>query len=126
MPGGKQESSDAEVTAAALRETWEEVGVPPEQIEVLGHLPEHESVSAFSMVPVVGLVHGPVALCAEPGEVAEIFTVPFAHIADPANFTIQARRWQGVTRRYYAAPYGPYYIWGATARILSGLAGRMI
>ncbi len=125
LPGGKQEDDDSDATAAALREAWEEVGLPIGQVEVLGHLPAHESISAFWMIPTVGIVHGDVSLRAEPGEVDEIFSVPFSHITNPDRFSIQARRWQGVSRRYYVAPYGPYYIWGATARILFGLARLM-
>jgi hypothetical protein len=57
--------------------------------------------------------------------VDEVFRVPLAHVTDPAQFTIQSRRWRGTDRRYYTVPYGPYYIWGATARILRALAARM-
>jgi len=62
---------------------------------------------------------------AEAGEVAEVFTVPFAHVADTANYVIERRRWRGTWRRYYVVPYGPYYVWGATARMLRGLADRL-
>ena len=48
-----------------------------------------------------------------------------AWLTDPANFTVQSRRWQGRKRHYYTVPYGPYYIWGASARILRALADRM-
>ncbi len=51
--------------------------------------------------------------------------MPLAHVAEPGNFTVQARRWRGSVRRYYVVPWGPYYVWGATARILRGLAERM-
>jgi hypothetical protein len=57
--------------------------------------------------------------------VEEVFTVPLAYVTAPANFCIECRRWRGEWRRYYAVPYGPYYIWGATARILRGLADRL-
>ena len=70
--------------------------------------------------PLVAILRG-----IEPGEVEEVFTVPFAHIADPANFRIEGRIWRGARRDYYIAPFGPYYIWGATARMLRALAGRL-
>jgi len=60
----------------------------------------------------------------EAGEVAEAFTVPLSHIT-PGNFRVESRRWRGSRRSYFVAPYGPYYIWGATARILRSLADRM-
>ena len=120
--GGKQDASDATLEDAALREAREEIGLPSDQVEILGRLPTHETVTNFLVTPVVALVHGPFAPVPEAGEVAEVFEVPFAHITDPANFRIEGRRWQGHRRQYFVAPYGPYYIWGATARILRGLA----
>ncbi|MGR3494519.1 CoA pyrophosphatase [Citreimonas sp.] len=125
FPGGKQEETDADVIAAALREAHEEVGLSPDAVEVLGPLPAHETVTGFLMTPVVGLIRGPFAPVAEPGEVDEVFTVPFDHVTDPVRFTRQARRWRGTRRHYYTVPFGPYYIWGATARILRGLADRV-
>jgi len=51
--------------------------------------------------------------------------VPLAHVTDPTRFRIEGRRWQGRRRHYYVVPWGPYYIWGATARMLRSLAERM-
>ena len=55
----------------------------------------------------------------------EVFRVPLDHVLDPARFSIEARRWQGRLRHYYTVPYGPYYIWGATARMLRAWADLM-
>ncbi len=126
FPGGKVDPGDADVVAAALREAWEEIGLEPARVQVLGQLPVHETVTNFAVTPVIGRIEGAFSPRAEQGEVAEVFDVPFAHIADPARYAIEERRWQGMIRRYYAVPYGPYYIWGATARILRGLALRMV
>lgn len=125
FPGGKQDEGDADVVAAALREAQEEVGLDPAQVEVLGTLPTHETVTSFLVTPVLARVTGDFTPRPEPGEVAEVFTVPLAHVCDPARFSVQSRRWRGMRRSYYTVPYGPYYIWGATARILRGLAERM-
>lgn len=125
FPGGKQDEGDADVIAAALREAHEEVGLPPEHVEVLGTLPPHETVTGFIVTPVIGWITEPFDEIAEPGEVAEVFRVPLAHVTDPAEYTIQSRRWRGARRHYYTVPFGPYYIWGATARILRGLADRI-
>lgn len=125
FPGGKVEESDADVTAAALRESFEEIGLPVDLVEVLGHLPPHETVSVFSMTPVVARVTADFTKVPEPGEVEEAFEVPLAHLLNPANYLVQGRRWRGQTRHYYTVPYGPYYIWGATARICRVLADRL-
>ncbi|MFN3846365.1 MAG: CoA pyrophosphatase [Paracoccaceae bacterium] len=125
FPGGKVEASDASVEAAALREAMEEIALPVSAVEVLGNLPAHETVTGFSMTPVLGLIRDDFLPVPEVGEVEEVFSVPLRHVLDPASFTVERRRWMGQWRHYYAAPYGPYYIWGATARILRGLAERV-
>ncbi len=126
LPGGKVDLTDSSVTAAALREAQEEVGLNPSSVEVLGALPGHETVTCFTITPIVGLINGPVELTPEPGETEEIFTVPLSHVTDPSQFSVGSRIWRGQPRYYYIVPYGPYYIWGATARILRALAERLV
>lgn len=125
FPGGKVDDTDADEIAAALREAHEEVALNPAQVEVLGTLPPHETVTGFLVTPVLGLVQGDFAPVPEPGEVEEIFRVPYAHVTDCARYSVQGRRWRGQRRLYYTVPYGPYYIWGATARMLRALADRI-
>jgi len=125
FPGGKIDKGDAGAEAAALREASEEIGLDPAGVEILGHLPPHETVTGFSITPVLAWIGGSFDPVAEPGEVDEVFTVPLAHVTRPGQFRVEQRIWQGQPRYYYAVPFGPYYIWGATARILRGLAERM-
>ena len=125
FPGGKQDPGDPDVIAAALREAREEIGLPDGHARVLGTLPCHETVTGFRVTPVVALIERGFDFVAEPGEVDEVFATPLSHLLDPANYLIEARRWRGSRRRYFTVPYGPYYIWGATARMLRGLAARM-
>lgn len=125
FPGGKQDEGDADIIAAALREAEEEIALDRSNVEVLGTLPAHETVTGFIVTPVLARVHAHFDPRPEPGEVAEVFEAPLAHVTDPARFIIQSRRWRGQRRHYYTVPYGPYYIWGATARILRALADRI-
>ena len=123
--GGKQDAGDPTLEAAALREANEEIGLHQDQVEVLGTLPAHETVTSFRMTPVLALIHGDFSPVPEVGEVSEVFEVPFSHVTDATHFRIEGRHWQGKERHYYTVPYGPYYIWGATARILRALAERV-
>jgi len=122
FPGGKQDETDADITAAALREAHEEIGLCPSNVEVLGCLPAHETVTGFYVTPVVARILAPFDPVPETGEVDEVFDVPLSHVMNSAQYTIQARRWRGTWRNYYTVPFGPYYIWGATARILRAMA----
>lgn len=125
FPGGKVDPGDDGVIGAALREAHEEVGLPPEQVEVLGCLAPHLTVTGYVMTPVIGLIHGDYTPVPEAGEVAEVFEVPIGHLADPANYRIEKRLWRHEWRPYRVAPWGPYYIWGATARVLYGLSLKL-
>jgi 8-oxo-dGTP pyrophosphatase MutT (NUDIX family) len=123
--GGKQDDGDVDVTATALREAQEEIGLPVDLARVLGSLPEHETVTGFRVTPVVAVLERGFDVVPEPGEVEEVFQVPLAHLMNKDNYLIESRFWRGVRRYYFVVPFGPYYIWGATARMLRGLAERM-
>lgn len=122
FPGGKQDALDADVTAAALREAHEEIGLDPANVEVLGHLPIHETVTGYIVTPVVARVLSPFTPVPETGEVAEVFDVPLDHVLMRSRYRIEGRYWRGRMRRYYTVPFGPYYVWGATACMLHALA----
>src|SRR5487761_1902586 len=121
FPGGRCEEQDASPVATALREAQEEVGLDPNQVEVLGLLPEYHTGTGFSVIPVVALVHPPLNLKLDDFEVAEAFETPLAFLIDPANHQLHRVEQQGRLREYYAMPWEGYYIWGATAGMLVSL-----
>ena len=122
FPGGKKDKSDSSSIETALRETQEEVGLNPKNVEIIASLPSHKTATGFVIKPYLGLINQPFSETLRQGEVDEIFTVPYEYILNEKNFSIQTRKWNGSQRSYYVVPYGPYYVWGATARILLNLS----
>ena len=122
FPGGRAEPEDKDSIATALRETQEEVGVPPELVEVLGRLDNYVTSTGYEVAPVVGLIRPPFPVTPDPHEVAEVFEVPLAFLVDPRNHDRHSREWQGRERHFYVLPYQDRYIWGATAGMLVNLA----
>jgi 8-oxo-dGTP pyrophosphatase MutT (NUDIX family) len=125
FPGGRCEESDADVGATALREAHEEIGLDPRFVTLIGVSDAYETVTRFAVTPVIGLLDPNAQFTADPGEVDEIFEVPLAFLMDPANHVPQSREYQGIERRYYAMPYGDYYVWGATAGMLRAMYLRV-
>ncbi|MBE2264155.1 MAG: CoA pyrophosphatase [Burkholderiaceae bacterium] len=126
FPGGKVDETDADVTAAALREAYEEVGLDAQHVQVLGTLPIYTTGTAFMVTPVVALVSPAHELRLNPFEVADAFEVPLAFLMDPANHHRHAFEWEGVRREWFSMPYRETFdgqprerfIWGATAGML--------
>jgi 8-oxo-dGTP pyrophosphatase MutT (NUDIX family) len=125
FPGGKIEASDASPAAAALREAAEEIGLDPGLVDPIGHLDLYLTFSGFRILPTVARVDPSHRLTLNRSEVDEAFEVPLAFLMDAQNHALHSRDWKGVTRRYYAMPFGERYIWGVTAGILRNLYERV-
>jgi 8-oxo-dGTP pyrophosphatase MutT (NUDIX family) len=125
FPGGKIEADDASPVAAALRETYEEIGLEACHVEPFGYLDPYLTGSGFLIQPVVARVEPPFRLKINPEEVEEAFEVPLSFLMNADHHELHSREADGVFRRFYAMPYGERLIWGATAGILRNLYERL-
>lgn len=118
FPGGGREPHDQDPVATALRETHEEIGLDPAQVEVAGFLRGYLTISGYAVTPVIGLVKPGFDLRVDPLEVAEVFEVPVAFLADPRNREVQTRELGGEQVGFYLYRFQGQTIWGATAAML--------
>lgn len=121
FPGGRTEPDDPGVEFTALRETQEEIGLPPGRVEVIARLPEYFTRTGFRVTPVVGVVTPPLVLVPDAREVDEVFEVPLAFILDPANHRRASREIGGRAAHYYEIEHNGRVIWGATAGMIVNL-----
>lgn len=126
FPGGRVEPQDAGPAHTALRETQEEIGIAPDQIELIGTLPEYHTRTGYRITPMVGVIAPPLTLQADAREVDAVFEVPLSFLLDPRNHQRHTRAFQGRMISYYAMPYGEHYIWGATAAMLVNLYRQLV
>lgn len=128
FPGGACDQEDEELTATALRETYEEIGVRPEEVEIVGQLDEMVTISNFWVTPYVGILdvgildaesEYPFVLNRQ--EVAQVVQVPLSYLLDEQNMELEVRQHQGREVLVPAFSYNGHRVWGATARMLHQL-----
>jgi 8-oxo-dGTP pyrophosphatase MutT (NUDIX family) len=105
----------------ALRESEEEIGLQRDAVNVIGALATYVTRTGFVVTPVIGFVRQPFVPRPDPEEVAEVFEVPLDFLMDPVNHNKCSKKFDGVTRHFFAIPYDRYYIWGATAGMIMNL-----
>ena len=122
LPGGRVEDTDDHPATAALRETFEEIGVSPDKVEVLGCLSPVMTVSDFRVYPLVGWIESPVSYNIDEREVAEVFEIPLAFVLDKANHRREVASFESGRHEFDVLEYSGHRVWGATAGILVDLA----
>ncbi len=120
FPGGQREDSDVETIETALRECYEEIGLEPTRVTVLGELDDvFTAASSFVITPVVGLVEGGIDdLRPAPDEVKSLLVVPVTRLLDPQVHTSETRSVGEQRYRIHYYTVGDDIIWGATGRIV--------
>jgi len=119
FPGGARHDEDQDLVGTALRETFEEIGVHPEDVEILGELDRMSTfTSNFLITPFVGIIPYPYGFTISRDEIEELVKVPISALLDKNNYREEFQVYEGMT---YSASFFEYegkVIWGATARIL--------
>ena len=118
FPGGGKDSVDDTLLDTAIRETHEEMGILPEDIEVLGELDDVATRSRFLMRPYVGTIPYPYDFKPFETEVAEVIEVPISHLLDEENYRDEVRIVNGELSYSPAYAYNGHVVFGATARVL--------
>lgn len=125
FPGGKIDRSDPTPLAASLREAHEEIGLDGGYVQPIGYLDLYMTTLGYRIVPTLARVQPGFSLALNRAEVDDVFEVPLSFLMEAANHQRHSREWQGMTRTYYAIPFGERYIWGVTAGILRNLYERI-
>jgi len=126
FPGGRIDPDDDGPVAAALREAEEEIGLPPDAVEVIGLADCYRTVTGFEVTPVVGVVPPGLSLTPHPGEVADVFEAPLHYLLQPRHQVVRTAMWRGRERSYYEIDYEGRRIWGATAAMIVNLSRRLV
>lgn len=121
FPGGRAEPDDPTPDHTALRETFEEIGLPGGQVDVIGRMSHYVTRAGYRITPIIGVVQPPLVLQPNKDEVAEVFEVPLRFVLDPVNHLTHTHQSNERLRHYFAVQYEDYYIRGVTAGLLVNL-----
>ena len=128
FPGGHIDPHDEGARGAALREAEEEIGLAPENVQILGSLDSYRTISNYAVTAVVGRILRPFVPRPDPREVQHVFTIPLEWLADPENRELRPRDLPaikpGIDILYYRR-YENELLWGITARLVEALVSEI-
>ena len=120
FPGGRFDPDDHNAEITAKRETFEEIGIKPEDVRVLGRLRDLVTITGYQVTPIVGVIPWPYPTTLQPQEVEKIFTIPLRWLAEPRNRVVMQRelkvKGESVPVIYFNQ-YSEEVLWGASGRI---------
>jgi 8-oxo-dGTP pyrophosphatase MutT (NUDIX family) len=119
FPGGASDPEDISPEATAMREAYEEIGLRPEDVTILGRLEHMITVSRFIITPVLARIPWPYAFQLSSEEVSHIFTIPLAWLADPSHWEERPRILPSGKEEKVVVyqPYAGEVLWGISGRI---------
>ncbi|WP_100641413.1 CoA pyrophosphatase [Marinobacter salexigens] len=117
-PGGKRDAEDFSLAATALRETHEEIGLPPDRVEIISPLSQVMSRHGILVTPYVGVVPEGYPLKPNPGEIESVFSVPLSFFLEDQRERTDAIPFQNQTIHVPCYRWERYQIWGLSAVVL--------
>ena len=129
FPGGGCDLGESTPDETALREAWEEIGLLPEDVRLLGRMNDVITITRYRITPVVGVMPWPYEVRLEKAEVARVFTIPLLWLADRPNWSERPFTLNGITRPIPVVNYHPYdgeILWGISARITQNFLGILM
>jgi 8-oxo-dGTP pyrophosphatase MutT (NUDIX family) len=124
FPGGRADPEDKTIQQTALRESYEEIGLKPEDVRIMGRLQDYLTITNYRVTPVVGIMPWPYELRLEEAEVSRVFTIPLDWLKQPQNHAERPRQLPAPhppANVVYFEPYDDEVLWGASARITLNL-----
>lgn len=118
FPGGRMDPEDLDLVTTALRETWEEVGIPPAQVTIYGSLLRIPMVSGYAVTAYVGEFPEDTVLTMNPGEIDELIVAPLRDLSDLRIHRVEEQVWNGTLLPVHFFDYQDHLVWGATGFML--------
>lgn len=126
FPGGAYEEGDNDITGTALRETWEEAGIKPEDVDILGEFDEFYSLRRFHVSTIVGAIKYPYNYSINADEIEACLEAPLSLFRDRKYDRVDDMEYDGRSFRVYYYSYNGFSIWGLTARILTEFGRKIL
>ena len=132
FPGGRADPTDLSPESTALREAYEEIGLLPTQVRILGRMNRLRTITNYCVTPIVGVIPWPFPIQMEEVEVSRVFSIPLAWLADPDHHetrvhTVPKRFSHILGSKKHAVVYFQTYqeelLWGVSAEITLNFIG---